>query len=67
MKRPCCREFGVLRFIISEDNKTFEVRSESRQQDKKLFKVTLGKFTSSDAEKMSKWLLNTKEWLEVKR
>lgn len=67
MKRPCCREFGVLRFIISEDNKTFEVRSESRQQDKKLFKATLGKFTSADAEKMSIWLLKAKAWLEVNR
>lgn len=66
MKRPCAREFGIIKFIIAENNKFVEIRREYRA-NKQNIKECLAVHTVSDIEKMIKWLEKAKQWIEEKR
>lgn len=66
MKRPCAREFGVVKFILSEDDKALEVRAYLRSKLKN-YNDTLGRYTPSDIDKMIECLLKAKKYLEAVR
>lgn len=63
MKRPCAREFGIVRMILAEDDKGFEVRAYSRTKRQNI-NDTLGVYTTKDADRMIQWLEKAKEYLE---
>ncbi len=66
MKRPCAREFGVVKYILTPDDKALEVRAYLRSKLKN-YNDTLGKYTASDIDKMIDYLKKAKDYLEWKR
>lgn len=60
-KRPCAREFGAVKFIISKDDRFMEIRFDGIIERVKI-REHLGSYVTADIDKMILWLQKAKEY-----